>query len=101
MIRWMEKEGYDVTYQTDIDTHTNAATLAPGKHKVLLSVGHDEYYSWQMRDALEQARNRTNQPLNIGFFGANVSYNQIRFANSSTTNTLPANAPNRTIIDYK
>ena len=100
MVRWMEKEGYDVTYQTDVDTHANAATLAPGKHKVLLSVGHDEYWSWQMRENVEQARNRTDQPLNIGFFGGNISYWQIRFANSGAT-TNPANAPNRTIVAYK
>lgn len=100
MVRWLEKEGYDVTYQTDVDTHARPETLTAGKHKVLLSVGHDEYWSWQMRDVVEQARNRTNQPLNIGFFGANISHWQIRFADS-TANTRPANAPNRTIVAYK
>jgi len=99
----MEKEGYDVTYTTDVDTDAADAlqnALSPGKHKVFLSVGHDEYWSWKMRDNIEKARDRTNQPLNIGFFGANISHYQIRFAPSSS-NTVPAMAPNRTIIAYK
>ena len=104
MVRWMEKEGYDVTYTTDVDT--DAATditngpLSPGRHKVFLSVGHDEYWSWQMRDNLEQARNRSSQPLNVGWFGANNSHWQVRFANSSPASG-PGNEPRRTIITYK
>lgn len=104
MARWMEKQGYDVTYTTDVDT--DAATdmvngpLSPGRHKVFLSVGHDEYWSWQMRDNIEKARNRSNQPLHIGWFGANNIHWQIRFANSSVGSN-PGNSPRRTIIAYK
>lgn len=103
MVRWMESpaQGYDVTYITDIDTHMNTNLSTPGRYKVFLSVGHDEYWSWEMRDNIEQARNRTDQPLNLGFFGGNISHWQIRFKNSSTSGTNPANAPNRTIVAYK
>lgn len=103
MIRWLEMNGYDVTYCTDVDTHTADATngrLAAGRHKALLSVGHDEYWSWEMRDNVEQARNRTIQPLNLGFFAGNSCYWQIRFEPSSA-NTIQANVPNRTIVAYK
>lgn len=105
MIRWLEKEGYDVTYATDIDAHSDSPTapniLQPGKHKVLLSVGHDEYWSWEMRDNVERARNHSTQPLNIGFFSGNNVYWQIRFENSSASGTFPANAANRTMTSYK
>lgn len=94
MVRWMEKEGYDVSYTTDVDTHANPNQLTPGMHKVFLSVGHDEYWSWEMRNNLQQARDRSDRPLSIGFFGANISHWQIRFEPSGTK-------PNRTIVAYK
>lgn len=101
MVRWMEEEGLDVSYITNVDTHADPGNFAAGKHKAFLTAGHDEYYSWQMRNNLEQARNRSSQPLHLGFFSSNDVYWQIRFANSSSSNTAPANAPYRTIICYK
>jgi hypothetical protein len=101
MMRWMERNGFDVSYITNVDTHFDAANFTPGRHKAFLTAGHDEYYSWEMRDNLEQARNRSDSPVNLGFFSSNDVYWQIRFANSSSTNTTPANTPNRTIICYK
>src|SRR5262249_38319782 len=47
MVRWLERQGYDVTYGTNIDLHENANL--PLTHKGYLSVGHDEYWSWEMR----------------------------------------------------
>jgi hypothetical protein len=43
---WMEKEGYDVSYISNVDTHADAAGLRRGK--AFLSVGHDEYWSLEM-----------------------------------------------------
>jgi len=48
-VRWMEKSGYDVTYATDIDTHTNGGMLL--NYLGILSVGHDEYWSKPIYDA--------------------------------------------------
>jgi len=104
MVRWLEKERYDVTYTTDVDT--DAATdlingpLSPGRHKVFLSVGHDEYWTWRMRDNIEKARNRTTGPLNLGFFGGNAVHWQIRLENSSPGSS-PGNGERRTIVAYK
>jgi hypothetical protein len=98
MVRFMEMKKMDVTYTTDVDTDSDTALtgpLSPGRHQVFLSVGHDEYWSWRMRDNIEKARDRTNQPLNIGWFGANDVHWQIRFEDSST------GAEKRTIVAYK
>lgn len=104
MVRWLERNGYDVSYISDIDTHSANnlnGRFSAGKHKLFLSVGHDEYYSWEMRENLEQARNRGINPMNLGFLSANTSFWQIRLDKSSATNTAPADTDYRTITAYK
>lgn len=91
MVRFLEREGYDVSYSTDIDTHERGDLLT--LHKGFLSVGHDEYWTWQMRDNVEAARERG---VSLGFFGANIGYWQIRLEPSATTGEL-----DRTIVGYK
>ncbi len=91
MVRWLEKEGYDVTYVTDIDTHADSRLLF--SHRVFLTVGHDEYWSWSMRQNVEAARDRG---ISLGFFSANTCYWQIRFEDSQATGAI-----NRTIVTYK
>ncbi len=91
MVRFLEKEGYDVTYTTDVDTHAHGERLL--NHKAFLSVGHDEYWTWQMMDHVEAAR---DHGVNVGFFGSNPAYWQIRLEQSAITGE-----PNRTIICYK
>jgi hypothetical protein len=73
-IRWIERSGYDVTYITDIDTHRNGSELR--RHKALLSVGHDEYWSKQMYDAAEAAR---DAGVGLAFFAADSNSAQVRF----------------------
>jgi hypothetical protein len=43
---WMEQQGYDVTYISNLDLHQDAPGLL--RAKGILSVGHDEYWSKQM-----------------------------------------------------
>ena len=43
MVRWLEANGYDVSYFTGVDTERNAALIR--NHKVWMSNGHDEYWS--------------------------------------------------------
>lgn len=45
---WMEKDGYDVSYISNIDVHDGKAMLA--RSKAFLSVGHDEYWTHEMFD---------------------------------------------------
>jgi hypothetical protein len=90
LVRWLERQGYDATYVTDIDTHENPNLLL--SHKVFLVVGHDEYWSWDMRNNVTQGR---DAGVHLGFLGANICVWQIRFAPSSS------GATDRTIIGYK
>ena len=47
MIRWLERNGYDVTYTSCNDVDNNGSRLL--NHKVFISVGHDEYWSKEQR----------------------------------------------------
>jgi len=89
-VRWVEKSGYDITYATDLDTHTDGFRLL--NYHGFLSVGHDEYWSRPMYDAAVTAR---DAGVNLGFFGADPVYWQIRFEDSSN------GVPNRVIACYK
>jgi hypothetical protein len=91
MARWLEGQGYDVTYISTVDTHTTPALLS--QHKAYLSVGHDEYWSLEMRNNVEQAR---DGGVNLGFFSANTAYWRVRFEPSPATG-----APNRVMVCYK
>ncbi|MEY4728990.1 MAG: hypothetical protein RL020_148, partial [Pseudomonadota bacterium] len=61
--------------------------------KAFLSVGHDEYWTKQMRDAIESAR---DQRVNLGFFGGNMGYWQMRFEPAVATGET-----NKTMVSYK
>jgi hypothetical protein len=79
MVRWLESQGYDVSYYTNLDVHINPLQLY--SQKTFLSVGHDEYWSMEMRNNVEQAR---DNGINMGFFSANTAYWRVRFEPSST-----------------
>jgi hypothetical protein len=87
---WLERSGYDVSYSTDIDTHTDGRNLL--NHKAFLSVGHDEYWSRAMYDAATTAR---DSGVGLGFFGANAAYWQMRLGADRN------GVPNRVMVCYK
>lgn len=90
MVRFLEREGYDVTYCTDVDTHRRPDLMR--SHSSFLSVGHDEYWSHEMRDHVEAA---LAAGVNLGFFSANTCYWQVRFEADSN------GVPDRTVVGYK
>jgi hypothetical protein len=90
LVRWMERSGYDVTYSTSLDTHTNGGELL--NHKAFFSVPHDEYWSKEMFDAVAFAR---DSGVHLAFFGANSAYTQVRFEPSA------AGVPNRVMVCYR
>lgn len=63
---WLEKEGYDVTYISNVDTHADGPGLLRGK--VWLSVGHDEYWTQEMFDNVTHAR---DAGVNLAFLSGN------------------------------
>ena len=73
LVRWLEREGYYVTYVTNVDTHEFPELL--NKRRVFISGAHDEYWSWQARTTLESA---LSNGTNLFFSGANAIYWQVR-----------------------
>jgi hypothetical protein len=77
MARFLERYGYDVTYTTNLDVaREGKGTLL--RRGAFLSVGHDEYWPGEQRDAVEAAR---DEGLPIYFFGANAAYWKVRLSN--------------------
>ena len=52
LLRWLEGSGYAVDYATDLDVHRNDGDFLSA-YSLVLSVGHDEYWSARMRANLE------------------------------------------------
>jgi N,N-dimethylformamidase beta subunit-like protein/concanavalin A-like lectin/glucanase superfamily protein/galactose oxidase-like protein/Big-like domain-containing protein/Kelch motif protein len=90
MIRWLEANGYDVSYSAGSDTDRQGAKLL--EHKVFLSVGHDEYWSAQQRASVEAAR---NAGVHLAFFSGNESFWKTRWENDA------AGVAYRTLVCYK
>ncbi len=90
-LRFLEREGYDVSYSTNIDTHRRPADLL--RHRVFLSVGHDEYWSTPMRNNLEAA---LAAGVNLAFLGSNPIYWRVRLIQSPISRAL-----DRTMVAYK
>ncbi len=85
LVRFLEHEGYDVSYQTDVDTDLRPESLLD--HRLVVVAGHDEYWSKRTRDAFDAAR---ALGTNLAFTGSNAAYWQIRYEDSG-----------RTIVGYK
>ena len=71
---WLEKEGYDVSYVSNLDTHRDPQGLL--RAKGFLSVGHDEYWS---REMFENMRAAVRGGLNVGFLSSDTCLGLIRF----------------------
>ena len=92
MIRWLESNGYDVTYFTGVDAARNGSLIQ--NHKILMDSGHDEYWSGPERSNVEGAR---DAGVNMAFFSGNEIFWKTRWENSiDGTNTSY-----RTMVVYK
>jgi N,N-dimethylformamidase beta subunit-like protein/HYDIN/CFA65/VesB family protein len=89
-VYWLEEQGYNVTYTTNVDVDLSNTLLT--SHKGFLSVGHDEYWSHNMRTNVQNA---INTGVNVGFFGADALDWQIRFEPN------PSGVPDRVVVGYK
>jgi len=73
-IQWAERCGYAIDYCSSLDLHTNP--LALQNYRLFLSLGHDEYWSLEMRDQVEAFIAAGG---NVAFLSANTCFWQIRF----------------------
>jgi len=64
---WLEKEGYDVTYISNVDTHADPDALRRGR--VFVSVGHDEYWTREMFENVTRAR---DAGVSLAFLSGNA-----------------------------
>jgi hypothetical protein len=71
---WAERAGIALDYlaQSDLDADPNVLDPYP----CYLSVGHDEYWTWEERDAVEAFVDAGGR---AAFFSGNTSYWQVRF----------------------
>ncbi|MCI0673586.1 MAG: Ig-like domain-containing protein, partial [Myxococcaceae bacterium] len=92
MVRWLEANGYDVSYTTGVDTDRRGGELT--EHQVFLSVGHDEYWSGGQRANVEVAR---NAGVHLAFLSGNEVFWKTRWEASIDA----SGTPHRTLVCYK
>ncbi len=92
MVRFLESNGYDVSYFAGVDTDRRGGLIR--NHKTFLSVGHDEYWSGNQRANVEAAR---DAGVNLAFFSGNESFWKTRYEPSIDG----SNTQYRTLVSYK
>lgn len=80
LVRFIERNGYDVTYQSDVFTARHPRSLT--RHRLVVVAGHDEYWTKTMRDGFDAAR---DAGVNLAFMGANDAYWQVRLQDRGRT----------------
>ncbi|WP_426245723.1 N,N-dimethylformamidase beta subunit family domain-containing protein [Nocardioides sp. LHG3406-4] len=74
LVRFLERNGYDVSYIAGPDTDRRGHLLT--NHKTYLSVGHDEYWSGRQRANVLAAR---DAGVNLMFLSGNEMYWRVRW----------------------
>ncbi|MCB0095141.1 MAG: hypothetical protein KDE46_05435, partial [Caldilineaceae bacterium] len=91
-IRWLERNGYNVSYFSGVDSERRGEEIL--KHRLFLSVGHDEYWSRNQRRNVEAAR---AAGVHLAFFSGNEVFWKIRWEPSVDG----ADEEYRTMVVYK
>ena len=91
-ISFLEKNGYDVSYISGVDTDRLGASNLE-QHKAFISVGHDEYWSGGQEANVIAAR---DAGVNLLFWSGNESYWKTRYEGSIADGT-----EYRTLVTYK
>ena len=104
MARWLRRTGADVDYCSNLDLHLDPTALSG--YRLLVVSGHDEYWTWEMRDAVEGFTARGG---NTAFFAANTAWWQMRLEDGgrtmvchrdAATDPLAATRPERTTVEW-
>jgi hypothetical protein len=80
MVYWLEQQGYDVTYCSNVDLHVDPGILTGAK--AFLSVGHDEYWSRKM---FQEALRARHEGLSLAFLSGNTMFHEVIVYDSSVT----------------
>jgi len=88
-VAWAEKNGYALDFCANSDLEFHPELL--DKYKLVLSVGHDEYWSSLMRDHLEAFIGKGG---NVAFFSGNTCCWQVRSEDNGTALTSWKQSPN-------
>ena len=92
LVRFLEQNGYDVSYTSEAEVDQNGALLK--NHKLFISSGHDEYWSPGQRASVLAAR---EAGVNLAFFSGNEMFWKTRWGPS----TEGTGTPYRTLTTYK
>lgn len=79
-IQWLESNKYAVEYCTDLDVHRNQDQFL-SRYRLVLSVGHDEYWSEELRDNLDLF---VSLGGNLAFFSGNVCWWRVHVTDADT-----------------
>jgi hypothetical protein len=90
MVRWLEENGYDVSYTSDSQLDSAGGLI--DNHKLFISSGHDEYWSGGEYQNLKAA---LSAGVNEAYFSGNEMFWKTRWAADAS------NTPYRTVISYK
>ena len=92
MVYWLEENGYDVSYFTDVDSSRYGSEIQ--NHKIYMDCGHDEYVSGQERTNVQNA---VNAGVNLALMSANEIYWETDWEKSLDGSATPY----RTMVCYK
>ncbi|MFB9503459.1 DUF4082 domain-containing protein [Saccharothrix mutabilis subsp. capreolus] len=92
MLRFLERNGYDLSYTTDVDSARRGHLIK--NHKVFMAVGHDEYWSNEQRANVEAAR---DAGVHLAFLTGNEIFWKTRWEKSIDSSQTDW----RTIACYK
>ncbi len=89
LVRFMERQGLDVAYVTDITVDEHPTLVL--HHKAYLSLGHDETWTWTERQAVQDG---LAHGVNVAFMGAAPLVRHARLQPSAL-------GPDREEVDYR
>jgi hypothetical protein len=95
-VQWVGREGYAVDVVTNADLEDHPDLLGPDSpYALYLSIGHDEYWSAPMRDAVESFIARGG---NAAFLSGNTAFWQVRLEDPTGPD---GTGPAATMVGYK
>jgi N,N-dimethylformamidase beta subunit-like, C-terminal len=78
-VRFLERNGIDVSYQTDVDTDEAPGSLL--HHRLVFAIGHDEYWTQGIRGAFDRALALSTNLM----FGSDSADWRMRYADGRRT----------------